>query len=468
MTPKQAGPVASPVAKSVSTYALGLIAWTIGLLGLTVLAVWGYTALGETRIRYAPGMQIAICIVYVVVYGLFMRPLQQALSDAFYYLAVPEDANKSEDKPPVQNNDTASTRTFANIIALSIVIGSTLIVLLLAFDYLGHANIPASPADPAQASGSPTPHAAGITAFLEASGPRLGTFGDFFGGVVNPLLTFGTLVGLAITILLQRIQIREARAEATASRHYAQTQAFETTFFHLLNLHAENIQNLTFDPSVIRSPRPPTLNRPLAVLLSTPTYEVEPAPAPPPVHGRAVFGEILRSTKRGTSRGVSQLAVYRRLQREHNEVLGHYFRNLYQILNLVNSFAVEGTEQERYRIRKRYTNILRAQMSTHELAVLLLNCTFGTVDDGKFRNLLIWWKFLEHLPMHARNGALVVRDIDLDIQWIVFDYFSTGGEDNREWLPGAFGKHPAVATYLSQQGPNWQGPVPWHAKPVKK
>lgn len=53
--------------------------------------------------------------------------------------------------------------------------------------------------------------------WLEKTGGYLGTFGDFFGSVVNPILTFGTLVALAITILMQRVQLREAREDAKDS-----------------------------------------------------------------------------------------------------------------------------------------------------------------------------------------------------------------------------------------------------------
>lgn len=44
-----------------------------------------------------------------------------------------------------------------------------------------------------------------------------GEFGDFFGGVLNPLLTFLTFMGLLITIVLQHTELRESREEFARS-----------------------------------------------------------------------------------------------------------------------------------------------------------------------------------------------------------------------------------------------------------
>lgn len=40
-----------------------------------------------------------------------------------------------------------------------------------------------------------------------------GTFGDFYGGVLNPILTFLTFMGLLITIVIQQKELRETRKE---------------------------------------------------------------------------------------------------------------------------------------------------------------------------------------------------------------------------------------------------------------
>lgn len=61
------------------------------------------------------------------------------------------------------------------------------------------------------------------------------TFGDMFGGV-NTLFTGLSFIGLIVTILLQR---RDMNLQRSAMN----TQAFENTFFNLINRHHEIVLN---------------------------------------------------------------------------------------------------------------------------------------------------------------------------------------------------------------------------------
>ena len=76
-----------------------------------------------------------------------------------------------------------------------------------------------------------------------------GQWGDFFGGILNPILTFLTFIGLIITIILQQIELKESREEfkRTADALYEQKkhmeiQSFENTFFKLVDLHNNIIE----------------------------------------------------------------------------------------------------------------------------------------------------------------------------------------------------------------------------------
>lgn len=46
-----------------------------------------------------------------------------------------------------------------------------------------------------------------------SSGSSYGTFGDFFGGMLNPILTFLTFMGLLMTIVIQQKELRLTRKE---------------------------------------------------------------------------------------------------------------------------------------------------------------------------------------------------------------------------------------------------------------
>ena len=71
-----------------------------------------------------------------------------------------------------------------------------------------------------------------------------GEWGDFFGGVLNPLFTLLTFTGILVTIVLQQTELRESRAEMKRSADALhdqnlslQRQNFESTFFQMLSVH---------------------------------------------------------------------------------------------------------------------------------------------------------------------------------------------------------------------------------------
>lgn len=283
--------------------------------------------------------------------------------------------------------------------------------------------------------------------WLERTGNSLGTFGDFFGGILNPLLTFGTLIALVITVLMQRVQLKEARSEAKRGSAHEQKSSFETTFFNMLNLHAENARNLFFSPSVI----PSSIRDRLPIWRQIVQLGVGTPQPPPPVHGRAVFAEVLSSTARGANVSQPQHEIYRILQVEHNDVLGHYFRNLYQILDHIDRFHINGVRAS-YRLRKRYSNILRAQLSSHELSVLFLNCFGSMVDNGSFREKIVRYRFFEHLPISIDDtGELRAPGIDRGSKEIFFGYFTVATRPKKRWKSGAFGQNNQIRKYLDTQ-----------------
>lgn len=69
-----------------------------------------------------------------------------------------------------------------------------------------------------------------------------GEFGDFFGGTLNPILSFLTIIALLLTIVLQVDELKQARAAAEASASaltsqlkIAENQAREQSFFRFLD-----------------------------------------------------------------------------------------------------------------------------------------------------------------------------------------------------------------------------------------
>jgi uncharacterized membrane protein len=57
---------------------------------------------------------------------------------------------------------------------------------------------------------------------VEIESQSLGTFGDFLGGSVNPILSFMSLIALLLTIILQNKELQETRIEIRFTREAQQ------------------------------------------------------------------------------------------------------------------------------------------------------------------------------------------------------------------------------------------------------
>ncbi|WP_409784182.1 putative phage abortive infection protein [Acidovorax sp.] len=227
---------------------------------------------------------------------------------------------------------------------------------------------------------------------------KLGPFGDFFGGMLNPIFTFLTFFGLIITIVIQRMELRLARVEYSKTAVALNTQAVENTFFNALDLHHEIVSGLTFDPNIF--PPDSTADALRLAGVSLPRKES--------VSGRAVFNAVITELRNRSATHEQSFSQYEFLQKKHNYVLGHYFRNLYQALKLVDRY--ENLEQKE---KEKYAGILRSQLSSGELALLFLNCRPRMVDSGEFRNLLVRYRMLEHLPLEFKGDFFRAAGNDL-------------------------------------------------------
>lgn len=253
---------------------------------------------------------------------------------------------------------------------------------------------------------------------------KLGEFGDFFGGVLNPILTFLMFVGLIITIVMQKSELVLARNEfeRTANALNEQSvsskqQVIENTFFNLLKLQSDIVESLKFNDGI------------LCCALNVNDDDTT---------GRAVFSSIISWMTDSKNKDRS-LSNYESFQETENHVIGHYFRALYQVLKFINDSDI--TDKEKLR----YSRLMRAQLSSDELTLLCFNCICPNVDEGQFRALLIEFKMLEHLQLtsaaeedyfflSSRGGYMKKCDL---LKYIEFD---AQGKAKRS----AFGSNPTA------------------------
>ncbi|MFK0095392.1 putative phage abortive infection protein [Pseudomonas sp. NPDC090592] len=209
-----------------------------------------------------------------------------------------------------------------------------------------------------------------------------GQLGDFAGGLLNPILSFLALMAVLKTLTLQRAEMAAAQVEARAANleqrvqsNLYSRQAFETTFFGLLDVHSRILSDICF-----RADRPvkgrEAVDTMLAKLKASNEYQ-----------GAILFPELTETED--IQRRIDDFCL------KYKSEVGHYFRNLYWILKKIDSSRLgldseEESKDERFRERRiffdylrrrQYASLVRAQLSEGELALLQLNC-LGPYGEG--------------------------------------------------------------------------------------
>ena len=203
-------------------------------------------------------------------------------------------------------------------------------------------------------------------------------------GAVNSLFSGLAFATLIFTISLQKKELALQRDELSLTRdelrgqkevmksqaQNLKVQSFEGTFFQMLRLHNDILSSFDID-----------INKQDHIAET----------------GRDCFSYIIRrylkslklsefETKEGKIKRIR--AVYKNIWKKHKGELGVYFRSLYTIVKFIDESDIED--------KKRYTNIVRSQLSEQELTVILLNCIW--LEDSKFTPLAIQYDLLKHVP----------------------------------------------------------------------
>jgi hypothetical protein len=231
----------------------------------------------------------------------------------------------------------------------------------------------------------------------DSSGFSVGNYsslGSYLQGTTASLFSLGGLLLIYATFRAQQLQISQQEhdqknqaAQFAAQQDSINRQNFENSFFQLLGLHREIVSELCI------------------IGLTRPTSSFTPETRE--FHGKEcfqVFRQALR--ERYTSPEMkkflsgflgkeipqkeildSTIQVYESLPAEHHQQLHHYFRNLYHVIKFVKDSPVEN--------KRRYTSLVRAQLSSLELVLLFYNC-LSPIGKG-FKPLIEEFGLLEHL-----------------------------------------------------------------------
>lgn len=206
----------------------------------------------------------------------------------------------------------------------------------------------------------------------------LGPWGDFAGGLLNPLLTFITFLAVLLTLWLQRQELSLTRDEmvrsADALEHQDRSlkkQSFENTFFEMLRLHNSILESID-----LVNPETGVVTR-----------------------GRDSFNvfytrltKIYRSNKdkakgRYSKREIAELSYFLFWKDARTE-LGHYFRFLFNFFRFIETSGIDDPF---------YVKLLRSQLSDQELLILFYNNISEAGEPfTKYANL---YELFDNLPV---------------------------------------------------------------------
>lgn len=244
--------------------------------------------------------------------------------------------------------------------------------------------------------------------FINFSGPlsnehdRWGTFGDFVGGTLNPVLSFFALIALLLTIILQSKELEATREELqrSATAHekseislkkqsdILSRQQFEQTFFSFLEQHNAALEKISTDSGRWTK-------------------------------GRSDLDIVRESILRATT-----LEEAKQKLEEKNGLCGHYFRILYQLLKFIATNIPNGeigTSFDKEAIvksglaenEKMYSNMVRSFLSYNVSQVLAINCYCDGENSTywRYKQLLERYEFLEHMPfaIDKEQSALLLK-----------------------------------------------------------
>lgn len=221
----------------------------------------------------------------------------------------------------------------------------------------------------------------GYTYFTNDKYSDLGTWGDFVGGTLNPILTFATFIGLLYTIHLQQRELRLTRKELSLTRREferssnaleaqnltTKQQRFENTLFSMIEMLNQIVNAMDVDRRSTTFSGKDCFTyffHQLEVAYSNPNNKLGPQII-------SLDSDVISQTSLHDDDDDKLLKSFDSMYEECQSDLGHYFRVLYNIFRYIDqSEFADGI----------YAKILRAQLSNQELLIIFYN---NATDRGK-------------------------------------------------------------------------------------
>lgn len=272
-----------------------------------------------------------------------------------------------------------------------------------------------------------------------------GQFGDTF-GFINALFTGLAFSGVIITILMQRYQLEDQIKSIKESKLEDKKERFENSLFLLINLHLDIIDKLellnnykrdVFKTYLLTIQTSSSELEGFVVLKKLTSSEFGRFQAIQNEAGidelvkdnefvssddKIILKEIVKNsdilnkfneTNQDTHETILRDAIKKSTKR-HLNVLGHYFRNLYNIFRVIDTAAFLEDDE-----KKDFARLVRTQLSTVELLSIFYNSALEINEEvngmkpmgfPKMTKLIQKYDILKHL-----NEDHLFHKIHLDI-----------------------------------------------------
>ena len=240
---------------------------------------------------------------------------------------------------------------------------------------------------------------------------KVGQFGDFVGGLIGSLWALAGVILFYVALKeqkadietnrevlktqvvalekqieefeLQRQELELTRQVFTEQRDTLKLQQFESTFFSMLNLHHQIVEGIDIDTT--KGGEFYSFTKEKDVTLT----------------GRDCFLFFFQEFNEIYANWYNEKNELHRIEKayiqfytNHQTDLGHYFRNLYNILKFIHKKNLGD--------KFFYTNLLRAQLSSSELLMLFYNC-LSKFGNKKFKPLIEEYHFLQNMPKNPKR-----------------------------------------------------------------
>ncbi|WP_445719969.1 putative phage abortive infection protein [Flavobacterium sp.] len=262
---------------------------------------------------------------------------------------------------------------------------------------------------------------------------KIGTYGDFFGGILNPILAFIGIIAASLAFYAQYEANKQVQVQFEEQKKNDYVQKFESNFYNLLSIHHQIVSDIDLKTKKIFH-----FNKELESFIKENKFvdesfaeniiiESESSSRDAFVYifdlldyflwidmeiyyGNDIeyikdnikdvnkFHNIFKNKYEIKCNGhilVSKFPdIYNTIYSAVSSDLGHYFRNLYRIVKYIDNANFSSNLIQDYKIKYDYTSILRAQISDAELKILFLNCIYYHGNE-KFKPLLEKYTFFK-------------------------------------------------------------------------